>query len=95
VKVSSATNLRIVEPFVDDTGNQYKLEGTDAFTITTMAGSVYQLKVDSSSAPYTLTAGTDRARHWAPFPGIDCYPLIITPSGGGSYTIKYTVSQTK
>jgi hypothetical protein len=95
VKVSSAANLRIVEPFVDDTGNQYKLEGADTFTITTMSGSVYQLKVTTSSAPYTLTAGTDRTKYWAPFPGIDCYPLIITPSGSGDFSIKYAVSQTK
>jgi hypothetical protein len=95
VKVSSATNLRIVEPFVDDTGNQYKLEGADTFTITTMAGSVYQVKVASSSGAYTLTSGTERAKYWSPFPGIDCYPLIITPSGAGNFSIKYTVSQTK
>jgi hypothetical protein len=95
VKVSSGSNLRIVEPFVDDTGNQYKLEGADTFTITTQAGSVYQLKVGQSSGPYTLSAGTDRAKYWAPFPGIDCYPLVITPSGSGAFSIKYTVSQTK
>ena len=95
LQVSSATNVRIVEPFVDDTGNQYKLEGTDTFTITTMAGSVYQLKVVESSGAYTLSAGTDRAKYWSPFPGIDCYPLVITPGGGGAFTVKYTVSQRK
>lgn len=93
--VSAAANLRIVEPFVDDTGNQYKLEGADTFSITTAQGSVYQLKVNESSAPYTLTAGTDRAKYWSPFPGLDCYPLLITPSGSGNYSIKYTVSQIK
>jgi hypothetical protein len=95
LSVSSAANLRIVEPFVDDTGNTYKVEGTDTFTITTANGSVYQLKVAESSAPYTLTAGTDRAKYWSPFPGIDCYPLVITPSGNGNFSIKYTVSQAK
>ncbi len=95
LKVSSATNLRIVEPFVDDTGNQYKLEGTDTFSITTMAGSVYQLKVAAASGAYTLTAGTERAKYWSPFPGLDCYPLIITPSASGAFTVKYTVSQVK
>ena len=95
LKVSSATNLRIVEPFVDDTGNQYKLEAADTFSITTMAGSVYQLKVAEASGAYVLTAGTDRAKYWSPFPGLDCYPLIITPSGGGAFTVKYTVSQVK
>jgi hypothetical protein len=95
VKVSSGANLRIVEPFVDDTGNQYKLDGADTFTITTASGSVYQLKVTASSGAYTLSTGTDRAKYWAPFPGIDCYPLIITPSSGGNFSIKYAVSQTK
>lgn len=95
LEVSSGNGLRIVEPFVDDTGNQYALEGTDSFIITTQAGSEYTLKVISSSAPYTLSAGTDRARFWSPFPGLDCYPLTITLSNAASYSIKYTVSQTK
>lgn len=95
LSVSTGSNLRIVEPFVDDTGNQYELAGTDTFVITTARGSVYQLKVSESSGPYTLTAGTDRARYWSPFPGLDCYPLVITPSGSGNFSIKYTVSQTK
>jgi len=42
-----------------------------------------------------LSAGTDRAKYWSPFPGIDCYPLIITPSGNGAFTAKYTIRQTK
>ena len=95
LNVSAAANLRIVEPFVDDTGNTYELVGTDAFTITTANGSVYQLKVAESSGPYTLSAGTDHAKYWSPFPGLDCYPLIITPSVSGNFSIKYTVSQTK
>src|SRR5262249_21682927 len=95
VALSSASNVRIVEPFVDDPANQYALVGADTFTITTAGGSVYQLKVDSSSGPYTLSAGADRAKYWSPFPGIDCYPLLITPSSGGPFTVKYTFSQTK
>jgi len=95
LSVSAASGLRIVEPFVDDTGNEYKLEGADTFTITTANGSVYQLKVVESSGPYTLTAGVDRAKYWSPFPGLDCYPVIITPSGSASFSVKYTVSQAK
>jgi hypothetical protein len=95
LQVSSASNLRIVEPFVDDTGNQYALQGTDTFVITTQAGRSYRLQVLESSAPYTLSAGADRARYWSPFPGLDCYPLVIALSGSASYTIKYRVSQTQ
>ncbi len=95
LKVSSGSNLRIVEPFVDDTGNQYEITAPDSFVITTQAGHTYQLKVLSSTAPYTLTAGTDRARYWSPFPGFDCYPLVIALSAGSNYTIKYSVTQTQ
>jgi hypothetical protein len=93
VTISSPTGVRIVEPFVDNPGNTYALEGSDTFKITTPAG-VWQVKVDSSSGTYQLTAGTDREKYWAPFPGIDAYPLVIAPTGGaGSYKIKYTVSR--
>lgn len=95
VQLSSGNGVRIVEPFVDDTGNQYALVGTDAFTITTAKGSVYELKVVESSGQYTLSAGADRAKYWSPFPGIDCYPVVITPSGGGAFTAKYTIRQSK
>lgn len=95
LSVSAAAGLRIVEPFVDDTGNTYAVVGSDTFTITTAQGSVYQLKVTESSGPYSLSAGQDRAKYWSPFPGLDAYPVVITPSGGGSFSIKYTVSQTK
>src|SRR5262249_47709698 len=93
LKVSSGAGLRIVEPFVDDTGNEYAVVGTDAFEITTAAGHTYELKVLSSSGTYALSAGVDRARHWSPFPGLDCYPLTITLGGAGEYTIKYRILQ--
>jgi hypothetical protein len=97
VQVSSAAGVRVVEPFVDNPGNQYALVGSDTFQITTAAGGVWQLKVVSSSGPYALTAGTDQAKYWSPFPGLQCYPLLITPASGnaGSYSIKYSVSRTQ
>jgi hypothetical protein len=93
VTVSSATNIRIVEPFVDNTGNQYEVQGTDTLKITAANGGVWQVKVVSSTGAYELAAGEDRAKYWSPFPGIDCYPLVFKLSGAGSSKIKYTVSQ--
>lgn len=94
--LSSGSGVRIVEPFVDDTGNQYALEGTDTFTITTASQAVFELKVMQSSGQYSLSAGTDRAKFWSPFPGIDAYPLVITPSSAnGPFSIKYTVRRRK
>lgn len=95
LSVSAASGLRIVEPFVDEPGNTYAVVGNDTFTITTASGSVYQLKVTESSGPYSLTAGQERAKYWSPFPGLDAYPVVITPSGSGSFSLKYTVNQTK
>ena len=31
----------------------------------------------------------------SPFPGVDCYPLLITPTAAGSFSIKYTIRQRK
>jgi hypothetical protein len=97
VQVSSATGIQIVEPFVDEPGNQYALVGSDTFQITTAAGGVWQVKVVSSSGPYDLTEGTNSTSYWSPFPAFQCYPLVITPGSGnaGSYTIKYSVSRTQ
>jgi hypothetical protein len=93
--VSSAANLRIVEPFVDNAGSSYEVTAADTFQITTADGHAWQLKVVSSTGAYQLVAGENRAAYWSPFPGIDAYPLAINLSGMGSYTIKYTVSQVK
>ena len=96
MQVSSATGLQIVEPFVDEPGNEYALVGTDTFQISTAGGGVWQLKVVSSSGPYTLAIGTNQTSYWSPFPAFQCYPLVVTPGGSaGSYTIKYTVSRTQ
>ncbi|HXI56722.1 MAG TPA: hypothetical protein VNO55_11725 [Polyangia bacterium] len=96
VTISTARGVRIVEPFVDVTGNQYALLGTDGFQITTAGGGTWTVKVVSSSGAYQLTAGTDRARYWSPFPGVDAYPLIITPDASATapFKIKYTISKT-
>src|SRR5258708_39732404 len=94
LQVSAAANLRIVEPFVNNAGSTFQLKGTDTFQITTKEGGVWQLKIVSSTGTYQLVAGTDQAKYWSPFPGVDCYPLLINLTGGaGSYTIRYTVSQ--
>jgi len=91
--VSSATNVRIVEPFVDIPGNKYEAQGADTLRITTPSGGIWQIKVVSSTGPYQLVPGEDRAKYWSPFPGIDCYPVAFNLSGAGSSKIKYTVSQ--
>ncbi|MEA2699068.1 MAG: hypothetical protein QOI66_3339, partial [Myxococcales bacterium] len=39
---------------------------------------------------------TDRTKYWCPFPGVDAYPLIITPDANATapFKIKYTISKT-
>lgn len=95
VDVSSATNVRIVEPFVDNTGNQYVMQGTDTMQIVTQGGATWQFKVMSSSCTYSLVGGVDRAKYWSPFPGVDAYPLAITLAGAGPCKISYAISQIK
>ncbi len=91
VELASAEGVQIVEPFVDNPGNSYALEGEDTFVITTKDGAQWQLKIDSSSVPYSLAHGEQRERYYVPFPGFNAYPLAIRPNSHGPATIKYTV----
>jgi len=63
--------------------------------VTAPDGGVWLLKVVSSTGPYQLVAGDRQPQYWSPFPGLDAYPLTINlgPTVGGTFTIKYTVSQ--
>ena len=92
VELTAAAGIRIVEPFVDNPGNSYTLEGDDTFVITTEDGAQWQLKVESDSVPYSLSHGEQRARYYHPFPGFNAYPLIIRLEGTGPATIRYVVS---
>jgi hypothetical protein len=94
--LSAVRNIHIVEPFVDLTGNQYAIKGTDSFTITTAGSGVWTVKVMSSSGAYALTSGENRAKYWCPFPGTDAYPLTITPDANAAtpFTITYAVTHT-
>jgi hypothetical protein len=91
--VSSASGLRIVEPFVDNPGTTFQLKGTDTFQISAPGGHVWQLKIVSSTGPYQLLAGENQSQYWSPFPGLDAYPLAIVLGGSGTATIRYAVTQ--
>lgn len=92
--VSSSNNVQIIEPFVNNPGNNYALAGDSAFRITTKDGGVWELRVNSSTTGFTLAAGENAARYWCPFPGLEAYPLTIKLTAkAGSQTIKYTISQ--
>ncbi|MEE4217831.1 MAG: hypothetical protein V2I48_09490 [Xanthomonadales bacterium] len=92
VEVDSADGVQLVEPFVDNPGNRYTLEGDDTFVITTVNGAQWQLKIESSSVPYSLSHGSQRDRYFHPFPGFNAYPLLIRLDGSGPATIRYMVS---
>lgn len=92
VELGSATNVQIVEPFVDNPGNSYTIEGNDTFVITDAAGKQWQLTIDKSSVSYTLSHGEERDRYYVPFPGFNCYPLIIRLDSPDPATITYTIS---
>ncbi len=95
VVLASAAGVQIVEPFVDNPGNSYALERDDTFVITARDGEQWQLKIESSSVPYTLSHGDQRERYYHPFPGVNAYPLIIRLQSSGSATITYRISARK
>lgn len=90
--LTSATGLQIVEPFVDNPGNSYSLEGDDTFVITVADGKQWQLKIESSNVPYVLSHGESRERYYHPFPGVNAYPLTIQLESSGPATITYRIS---
>lgn len=92
VQVESSEGLRIVEPFVDNTGNCYALDGDDTFIITQADGSQWQLEVESSNVPFTLSHGEQRELYYFPFPGLNAYPLTISLDGTGNTEITYKIS---
>jgi hypothetical protein len=77
---------------VDNPGNRYELEGNDTFVITQADGRQWQLKVESSSIPYTLAHGEQKNRYYVPFPGFNAYPLHIRFEGEGAATLSYSVT---
>lgn len=91
VQLASAEDVQIVEPFVDNPGNSYALEDGNTFVITDKDGGQWQLKIESSSVPYSLHHGEQRERYYFPFPGFNAYPVAIRLDSRGPATIKYTV----
>jgi hypothetical protein len=92
VEVSSAAGVQIVEPFIDNPGNSYALDGQDTFIITEQDGQQWQLKIESGSVPYTLSHGEQHGRYYFPFPGFNAYPVTIRLDSPGPASISYTVS---
>lgn len=95
VTVSAAKGVDIVEPFVDNAGNRYALAGDSVFRITTVEGGEWELRVTSSTGPFTLASGEEKSKYWSPFPGLDCHPLTLKLGATGSQTIQYTIRQSK
>jgi len=92
VELSSSSGVQVVEPFVDNPGNSYALEGDDTFVITTRDGKQWQLKIEASNVPYTLSHGDQRERYYHPFPGVNAYPLTIRLESSGPATLTYRIS---
>lgn len=92
IELSEAAGVRIIEPFIDNPGNRYTVEGDETFVITDSDGKQWQLTIDSSSVPLTLSHGDQHERYYVPFPGFNCYPLTIELQTNGPATIVYTVS---
>jgi hypothetical protein len=76
-----AQSLRIVEPIVRDPGTVFKKVNDSTATITpASAPEPWLMRVVGHTVPFSLTIGTDSAKYWCPFPGIECYPLSISYS---------------
>mgnify|MGYP001824504832 FL=1 len=93
VRLDAAEGLQIVEPFVDNPGNNYALDGAGTFVITAKDGRQWQLHIKDSTVPYTLVHGDQRERYYYPFPGLKAYPFTIRLEGTGPATITYKIKE--
>lgn len=92
VELNSAAGVQIIEPFVNNVGNSYTIEGSDTFVIADKDGKQWQVKINASNIAYSLSHGEESDRYYYPYPGINCYPLTITLMSDGPATLTYTIS---
>ncbi len=75
----NSQEFRIIEPIVKDKGSSFYLKNDSTVIIKNASSATeWTLRILNSSIPYKITLGTDLAKYWCPFPGVEAYPIIIS-----------------
>lgn len=85
----------IVEPVVKDKGTVFRLKNDSTVVIKTASNAEWELKVMNSTVPCKITLGTDAEKYWAPFPGVEAYPVVISFSttSAAPQTLKLSIGK--
>jgi hypothetical protein len=67
----------IIEPIIKDRVSVFQKTG-NVVQITTSNGSLWKLDAMSSDVPVTISLGKDAQKYWAPFPGVEAFPIVIS-----------------
>ncbi|MBF0441803.1 MAG: hypothetical protein HQK54_07870 [Oligoflexales bacterium] len=70
------SQISIIEPIVNNPGTLFEKE-EKSVRIKPPKGGVWLFKVTDASVAYDLLAGNENERYWAPFPGVECYPVVL------------------
>jgi hypothetical protein len=89
--------VRIVEPFVNDSGTTFTSANDSSVTIAPAKGGKWIVEIVKSDVPYTIKLGVDAAKYWCPFPSVECYPVSIevAPGAAQSGTIVLAIRNTE
>lgn len=90
--------FNIIEPIVKDEGTTFQLANDSTVLIkTAQSNKVWELKIMSSSVPYTIVLGTNVDQYWSPFPGVEAFPITIRFStlSGEPQKVKYMLKENK
>ena len=92
----SAQAFRIIEPIVNDSGTLFTMTNSSTVAIKPLSSAgTWNLNVVSTTGPaYTLSMGTNSIQYWSPFPGVECYPIIInfSTASAAAQTIALTIT---
>jgi hypothetical protein len=87
------TTVKVIEPIVLEEG--VKVEKIDERTVKISSPRktvLMRLSADAANVA-TLNIGENADKYWFPFPGLRCYPIVLTvkaPTSGFKYQLSYT-----
>jgi hypothetical protein len=71
-------DFRIIEPIVRDDGTRFERKNDSTVLITTGTNKRWELNVSGANKDFRISLGEEAEKYWAPFPGVEAYPVIIS-----------------
>jgi hypothetical protein len=63
---------------VRDDGTRFERKNDSTVLITTGTNKRWELNVSGGNKDFRISLGEEAEKYWAPFPGVEAYPVIIS-----------------